>query len=76
LAVGSRGIQALQIITGKGYASRWFGCLDESPRTQRLILSGSVAALEAGFDVSKYFFSSLEYRSTLTGHGRDTKWLV
>ncbi|KAI9872224.1 MAG: hypothetical protein M1830_001894 [Pleopsidium flavum] len=52
-AVGSRGIQALQIITGKGYASQWFGCPDESPRTRRLALFGSVAALEAGFDVSK-----------------------
>lgn len=51
-AVGSRGIQALQIITGKGQISQWFGCPSESPRTRRLAVFGSIAAVEAGFDVS------------------------
>ena len=51
-AVGSRGIQALQIITGKGQVSQWFGCPSESPRTRRLAVFGSIAAIEAGFDVS------------------------
>ena len=52
LAVGSRGIQALQVITAEGETSKWFGRSDESPRTQRLAHLGSIAALEAGFDVS------------------------
>ncbi len=51
-AVGSRGIQALQIITGKGQISQWFGCPSESTRTRRLAVFGSIAAIEAGFDVS------------------------
>jgi hypothetical protein len=56
LAVGSGGIQALQVITGEGYASQWFGSPNTSPRTQRLAVPKSVAALEAGFDVSQKYF--------------------
>ena len=51
LAVGSRGIQALQFITCAGQLSQWFGCPDGLPRTRRLATSESIAALEAGFDV-------------------------
>ena len=51
-AVGSRGIQALQIVTGKGQISQWFGRPSESPRTRRLAMFESIAAIEAGFDVS------------------------
>ena len=51
LAVGSRGIQALQFITCAGQFSRWLGCPDNLPRTCRLATSKSIAALEAGFDV-------------------------
>lgn len=51
-AVGSGGIQALQVITGKGQISQWFGCPSESPRTRRLAVFESIAAIEAGFDVS------------------------
>ena len=54
-AVGSRGIQALQIINDKGYISPWFGCPKESPKTRRLVVLRSVAAIEASFDVSKFF---------------------
>ena len=57
LAMGSRGIQALQIITCAGQLSQWFGCPDGLPRTRRLATSKSVVALEAGFDVSVNFFS-------------------
>ena len=51
LAMGSRGIQALQFITYAGQVSQWFGCPDGLPRTRRLVTSECIAALEAGFDV-------------------------
>ena len=53
LAVGPRGIHALQCITGSSNAiSSWLGCPDGAPITRRLAMVGPVAALEAGFDVS------------------------
>lgn len=78
LAVGSRGIQALQIITSNGHVSQWFGCPNESPKTQRLAVCGPVAALEAGFDVSKYALSLpfFWHPPWLTRYGRDTRWSV
>lgn len=53
LAMGSKGIQALQFITCDGQLSPWFGRPDGVPKTRRLATSESIAALEAGFDVRK-----------------------
>jgi hypothetical protein len=55
LAIGSRGIQAIQVITDKRCASQWFGCPDESPKTQYLAVSEHIGAVEAGFDVSRAY---------------------
>jgi hypothetical protein len=55
LAVGSRGIQALQCADagGPGLESSWLGCLVDVPRTERLAAGyGRVVGLEAGFDAS------------------------
>ena len=51
LAVGSRGIQAVQFITCAGQLSHWFGCPDGLPKTRRLGTFKHVTAIEAGFDV-------------------------
>jgi hypothetical protein len=52
LAIGSRGIRALQVISGDGHASRWLGCPKNSPVTERLAGFESICALEVGVDVS------------------------
>lgn len=53
LAVGSRGIQAIQCIARPGCTSPWLGCPHDSPKTKRLVVTACVEALEAGFDVSR-----------------------
>ncbi|KAK4130693.1 hypothetical protein BT67DRAFT_390544, partial [Trichocladium antarcticum] len=54
LAVGSRGIQALQCLTGPSHAaSPWLGCPIGVPQTRRLAMGGPVATLEGGFDGCK-----------------------
>ena len=78
LAIGLRGIQALQCITGGASTPRWLGCLDDSPKTKRLALSDRVAALEAGFDVSSSngtfsLFSSNCSLALINPH-RGAKW--
>ena len=52
LAIGSRGVQGIQVIHGDGTPSQWFGSPDKAPRTHRLVCSKGISALEAGFDVS------------------------
>ena len=52
LAVGPRGIRALQVIGMDESISRWFGCPKGSPITRRLTNFESITALEVGFDVS------------------------
>ena len=52
VAIGPRGIRALQVINGEKTRSRWLGCPRNSPITERLRGSGSTAALKVGFDVS------------------------
>ena len=52
LAMGSRGIRALQVISSDGQVSKWFGCPKDSPVTDRLAGSDCVSALEVGVDVS------------------------
>ena len=53
LAVGSRGIQGIQCISGDGRTSQWLGCPLEAPKTRRLAVSGSISVVKAGFDVSR-----------------------
>ncbi|KAH0550938.1 hypothetical protein GP486_007698 [Trichoglossum hirsutum] len=50
LAIGPRGIRALQVIGGNGCASKWFGCPRDSPVTERLVGFESISALEVGID--------------------------
>ncbi|KAH8692355.1 hypothetical protein BGW36DRAFT_44910 [Talaromyces proteolyticus] len=50
LAMGPRGIQALQVINCDGRISRWFGCPSNSPVTERLVCSEVINALEIGLD--------------------------
>lgn len=53
LAVGPRGIKALQCITGPtDPESPWLGCPDDVPRTERLVVGSRALALEAAFDAS------------------------
>lgn len=52
LAVGSRGIQALQGISSESSTSPWIGCPERSPKTLRLDTGDRVADLDIGFDVS------------------------
>jgi hypothetical protein len=53
LAMGSRGLQALQCITGPtGSEAPWLGSPDDFPRTERLVVTNCVVGLEVGFDVS------------------------
>jgi hypothetical protein len=55
VAVGSRGIHAIQLITPMGL-SQWFGNPKGVPMTRRLALYKPITALKAGFDVG---FTSL-----------------
>ena len=52
LAMGPRGIRAIQVIGVNEHTSKWFGCPTESPVTERLAGCESISALEVGFDVS------------------------
>jgi hypothetical protein len=51
VAVGSRGIHALQLITPTGQQSQWFGDPNGVPKTRRLVTHMPITALKAGFDV-------------------------
>lgn len=52
VAMGSRGVQALQCITKPTDSeSPWVGSTDDVPRTERLVLSNRVVGMEVGFDV-------------------------
>lgn len=53
LALGSRGVKALQCITGPtSLQSSWLGSPADTPRTERLVVGNRIAALEAAFDAS------------------------
>ena len=52
LAMGPRGIRAIQVIGVDQHTSKWVGCPTESPVTERLAGCESISALEVGFDVS------------------------
>ena len=51
VAVGSRGIRALQIICEDNTASCWLGQYENCPISQRLFHAGAITALRAAFDV-------------------------
>jgi hypothetical protein len=51
VAVGLRGIHALQFIPPTGQLSQWFGDPTGVPKTRRLAIHRPVIALDAGFDV-------------------------
>jgi hypothetical protein len=62
VAMGSRGLQALQCITGlSGLESAWLGSLDDVPRTERLVFADRVVGLEVGFDVCAPSYGLLVY---------------
>ncbi|TWU77003.1 hypothetical protein ED733_007548 [Metarhizium rileyi] len=50
LAVGSRGIQAIQCIVDNERKSPWIGCPHDAPRTKRLMFTGPITGMKAGFD--------------------------
>ncbi|KAE9374035.1 hypothetical protein N431DRAFT_481358 [Stipitochalara longipes BDJ] len=50
LAVGSRGIHALQIVSQDASLSEWVGCPNNSPITERLAHFDFIAGLEVNFD--------------------------
>ena len=52
LAMGPRGIRAIQVIGVDQHTSKWVGCPTESPVTERLACCEFISALEVGFDVS------------------------
>ncbi|KAH9986270.1 hypothetical protein F4779DRAFT_305655 [Xylariaceae sp. FL0662B] len=50
LAVGSRGIQAIQCILDDDQELPWVGYPDKAPRTTRLRFAGPITDIKAGFD--------------------------
>lgn len=56
LAVGSRGIHAIQFVNPSGQLSRWFGNPKGVPITRRLVSNKPITAIKAGFDVSSSSF--------------------
>lgn len=52
VAVGPRGIRAMQVICDDGTRSPWFGRPKNSPITERLVRTERIVALEVEFDVS------------------------
>lgn len=52
VAVGPRGIRAIQVICDDSSRSSWFGRPEGSPITERLVRTEHIAALEVEFDVS------------------------
>lgn len=62
LAVGTRGIHALQLVASTGQVSGWFGNPDGLLKTRRLAIDEPITAIEAGFDVRLTFFIHPHYR--------------
>jgi hypothetical protein len=52
VAVGERGIRALQVVCQDGTQSPWLGCPQNTPITERLVCTTRIVALDALFDVS------------------------
>ena len=64
VAVGPRGIQAIQVICDDGTRSSWFGRPESSPITERLVRTERIAALEVEFDVSSSTLSLIHRTCT------------
>lgn len=56
VAVGSRGIHAIQFVSPTSHLSQWFGDPDRVPKTRRLATYRPIIAIDAGFDVRVTFF--------------------
>jgi hypothetical protein len=54
LAIGSRGIQAIQCIIKNDRVLPWVGSPENAPITKRLLLDGPLSGIKAGFDVSSF----------------------
>ena len=67
LAMGSRGIQALQVVNCDGRVTRWFGCPRNSPVTERLVDSEAIRALEIGLDVMSVTIYAKNRLLTISG---------
>jgi hypothetical protein len=52
VAVRSKGINGLRIVTATGSVTPWIGSHDRCPKSTRLVTKEPVRMLEAGFDVS------------------------
>jgi hypothetical protein len=52
VAVGERGIRAIQVVCQDGTQSLWFGRPQDTPITERLVCATRVVALDTIFDVS------------------------
>lgn len=51
LAIDSRGVRALSILTSSGKRSTWVGEHDRIPKARLLLNLGDTLSLKAGFDV-------------------------
>ncbi|PLN80417.1 hypothetical protein BDW42DRAFT_114121 [Aspergillus taichungensis] len=76
LAIGSRGVEGIQVIHGGGTASRWFGSPDRAPHTNRLVCSKGISALEAGFDGFKMVRLSVQAAQFVTDEPNHEKSLL
>lgn len=56
LAMGTRGLRALQVVSQDASRSEWIGCANGSPITERLAHFNFLAGLDVGFDVSTQFY--------------------
>ncbi|PGG95062.1 hypothetical protein AJ80_10029 [Polytolypa hystricis UAMH7299] len=50
LAIGSHGVQAIQVIDNNGQTSGWFGSPRDAPVTERLAAFGAITSLGVGVD--------------------------
>ncbi|OJD11069.1 hypothetical protein AJ78_08088 [Emergomyces pasteurianus Ep9510] len=64
LAVGSKGIHGLQIMTAPGSLTPWIGSHDQCPKSRWLVTDGPLIALGAGFDVFKIVSLAVGEEST------------
>lgn len=57
LAIDSRGVRALSLLTSNGKVSKWVGEHDGIPKTRLLLNHGTILSLKGGFDVSCFYAS-------------------
>jgi hypothetical protein len=73
VAVGSRGIHALQVVYQDGHRSTWVGRPDSCLLTERLNAQPPILALQADFDVSNEYADDMEGRPKLITMYRASK---